>query len=146
MDTAFHVAHHTTDPVMQFLATKPDYKKAFHLYMTGFSEGRSNWMDIFPVKKKLGTDVRGDQAAIMFVDVGGGMGHDAVALKKRFPDLPGRFVVQDLPQIVSGQHLDAGVESMVYDFMTPQPLKGELFLSHKEIAKKVACNLTWHAT
>ena len=146
MDTAFQVAHHTTDHLMNFLATKPDFKKAFQAYMTGFNEGRSSWMDTFPVKEKLGTDARDDQAAIMFVDIGGGMGHEAVALKNRFPDLPGRLVVQDLPQAVSGQNLDAQVEYMAHDFFTPQPLEGELFLADKVIAERVGCNLTPHAT
>ena len=146
MDTAFHLAHHTTDHLMKFLATKPRFKKAFQAYMTGFNEGRSNWIDIFPVKENLGTDARDDQAAIMFADIGGGLGHEAVALKNRFPELPGRFVVQDLPQVVSGQKVDAEVEYMAYDFFTPQPLKGELFLFHKEMAKRVACNLISHGT
>ena len=116
---------------MTFLATKPRFKKSFQAYMTGFNEGRSNWIDIFPVRENLGTDARDDQAAIMFVDIGGGLGHEAVALKKRFPDLPGHFVVQDLPQVVSGQTVDAEVEYMAHDFFTPQPLKGELFLFYK---------------
>ena len=146
MDAAFHVAHHTTDHFMKFLATKPDSQKAFQLYMTGFDEGRGSWMDIFPVKENLGIDARDEQAAIMFVDVGGGMGHEAVGLKKRFPDLPGRFVVQDLPHVVSGLNLDAEVESMAHDFFTPQPLQGELFLFDQVPAKRVACNLTSHAT
>ncbi len=114
--------------------------------MTGFGEGRTSWMDIFPVKEILGTDARDDQAAVMFVDVGGGMGHEAVALKKRFPDLPGRFVVQDLPQVVSRQNLDAEVEFMAHDFLTPQPLKGKLFLSDEVIAERLSCSLTSHAT
>ena len=145
MDTAFQVAHHTTEHFMGFLATKPDSQKAFHLFMmTGYTKGRSSWMDAFPVKENLGKDARDDQAAIMFVDIGGGMGQEAIALKKRFPDLPGRFVVQDLPQIVSKHNMDAGIESMAHDFFTPQPLQGERFLSDRVIAEREACNLTSH--
>ena len=147
MDTAFHVAHHTTDHFMKFLAAKPDFRKAFQLYMTGFDEGRGSWMDFFPVKENLGKGARDDEAAIMFVDVGGGMGHEAVALKKRFPDLPGRFVVQDLPQVVAGLNLDAEIESMAHDFFTVQPLQGELLLSYGKVStERVAWNLTSHAT
>ena len=146
MDTAFHVAHHTTDHFMKFLAAKPDHRKAFQLYMTGFDEGRGSWMDFFPIKENLGIGARDDEAAIMFVDIGGGMGHEAVALKKRCPDLPGRFVVQDLPQVVAGLNLDAEVESMAHDFFTIQPLQGELLPSCKVPVERVACNLTSHAT
>ena len=60
----------------------------------------------------------------MLTDIGGGMGHKAVAVKKRFPDLPGRFIVQDLPQIIEGQKLDACMDSIAHDFFTPQPLEG----------------------
>ena len=70
MDTAFHGAHHTTKHFMGFLAAKPDSQKAFHLFMTGYTKGRSSWMDTFPVKENLGTDGRDDQAAVMFVDIG----------------------------------------------------------------------------
>lgn len=130
---------------MGFLATKPDSQKAFQLFMdSGYTKGRSSWMDTFPVKETLGTDARDGPAAIMFVDIGGGMGQEAVALKKRFPDLPGRFVVQDLPQIVSKHILNDGIESMAHDFFTPQPVEGELFLSHRVTAERVACNLTSH--
>ena len=73
---------------MGFLATKPDSQKAFHLFMdSGYTNGRSSWMDTFPVKENLGTDARDDPVAIIFVDIGGGMGQEAVALKKRFSDL-----------------------------------------------------------
>ncbi|KAF6224503.1 hypothetical protein HO133_011080 [Letharia lupina] len=58
----------------------------------------------------------------MFVDIGGGMVHEGLALKTRYPNPPGRFVNQDLPQIVSDQKLH-GIESMAHDFFTPQQLK-----------------------
>lgn len=91
--------------------------------MSGFDEGRTNWTDFFPVEEEICKGARQDQEAIMFIDVGGGMGHEGLALKKRHPNLPGRFINQDLPQIVSEQKLD-GVESMAHNFFTPQPLKG----------------------
>lgn len=76
------------------------------------------------MEEEIGKGARQDPDAITFVDIGGGMGHEALALKNRYPNLPGRFVNQDLPQIVSGQNLD-GVESMAHDFFSPQPLRGK---------------------
>lgn len=122
MNAAFHKAHNSTSHFITFLATKPEFQRSFQIYMSGFDEGRTNWTDIFPVEEEIGKGARQDPEAILFVDIGGGMGHEGLALKKRYPNLPGRFVNQDLPQIVSDQKLD-GVESMVYDFFTPQPLK-----------------------
>ena len=108
---------------MPFLATKPDFQRSFHLYMSVFNEGRTNWTDYFPVEEAIGKGAWQEPEAILFVDIGGGMGHEGLALKNRYPNLPGRFVNQDLPQIVSDQKLD-GIESMAHDFFTPQPLKG----------------------
>ena len=103
-------------------------------------------MDKFPFKGNFGIDTIDGRATILFVDIGGGMGQTGVAVKKRLPDLPRRFVVQDLPQIVSKQNLDAEIRSTTSDFFTPQPLEGELFLSDRATAERVACNLTSHGT
>ena len=124
MNGAFHKAHNTTSHFIPFLATKPDFERSFQVYMSGFDQGRTSWTDFFPVEEEIGKGTRHDPDAILFVDIGGGMGHEGLALKKRYPNLPGRFVNQDLPHIVSDQQLD-GIESMAHDFFTPQPLKGK---------------------
>ena len=98
------------------------WKDPFQLYMSGFDEGRANWMDFFPVEEKLGNGAHTN--GILFVDVGGGIGHEAIALKNRFPKLPGKFVLQDLPQTVEDLHLE-GVEAMKHDFLKPQTIKGK---------------------
>ena len=93
--------------------------------MTAFDEDRANWMDFYPVERQLGDGSLQDRQAVMFVDIGGGMGHEAIAFLKRFPNLPGRVVLQDLPAVVAQVDLD-GVEVMAHDFFEPQPLHGEL--------------------
>lgn len=60
----------------------------------------------------------------VFVDVGGGTGQQCVAIKEKFPDLPGKVILQDLPAVVAGAKLPEGMEAMAYDFFTPQPVKG----------------------
>lgn len=81
-------------------------------------------MDFFPVEKNLGEGAREGSEAVMFVDVGGGMRHEASALHKRFPKLPGRYVLQDLPAVVSQVQTD-GVDVMAHNFFEPQPIKGK---------------------
>ena len=125
-NTAFHKAHNTTSHFMSFLATKPDFQRSFQTYMSAFNEGRSSWADFYPAQKRIGTGARQDPEAIIFVDVGGGIGHECLALKKKYPKWPGRFVNQDLPHIVLTLDLE-GVESMAHDFFAPQPLKGIRF-------------------
>ncbi|KAL8709520.1 MAG: hypothetical protein Q9220_005762 [cf. Caloplaca sp. 1 TL-2023] len=62
--------------------------------------------------------------APIFVDVGGGRGQMARALRKRYPDLQGRFVVQDLQETFTGLEPTLGIELVAHDFFQPQPVKG----------------------
>jgi demethylsterigmatocystin 6-O-methyltransferase len=62
----------------------------------------------------------------MFVDVGGGTGQQCLELKKKYPNLTGRVILQDLPAVVAEAEFpaDLGIEKMAYDFFTEQPIKG----------------------
>jgi hypothetical protein len=47
-------------------------------------------------------------------------------VRNRFPGLKGRVIMQDQQHVVDawGATTDTGIEAMVYDFFTPQPVKG----------------------
>ncbi|KAL6715997.1 hypothetical protein ACLMJK_006959 [Lecanora helva] len=122
-DTAFHIGHGTKENLSSFMARNPRYLDAYQRYMTSANEGRASWMDFFPVQERLGKNAHKNQEAVFFVDIGGGMGHEASALHKRFPELPGRFVLQDLPEVVSQVQAE-GLEVIPHDFFNPQPVKG----------------------
>lgn len=55
-------------------------------------------MDVFPPGELL-QNVKGGDAP-MFVDLGGGLGTDAVELRHRFPQLHGRVIIQELPNVI----------------------------------------------
>ena len=89
--------------------------------LSRLNEGEQ-WFDYFPVQAKMGDT---DPSRTLLVDVGGGIGHDLIAFKKKFPDLPGRLIVQDLAVVVeAAKDLPAGIEAMGHDFFTPQPIRG----------------------
>ena len=79
----------------------------------------------YPVKDRLLKGMAIDEHPVAIVDVGGGMGHDLVELKKKQPKLPGRFILQDLPQVIEQivQPLE-GIEITSHDFYTKQPVIG----------------------
>jgi len=61
------------------------------------------------------------------VDVGGSKGYHIHDVLARYPHARGRFVLQDLPQVIddiaaSNVHLDPRVERQGYDFFLPQPV------------------------
>lgn len=92
--------------------------------MGGYRKGKASWMDpgFYPTEQ-LGLAVKADD--VLLVDVGGGLGHDLEELKAKHPQLPGRLVLQDRPEVVRQvQHVSKGIELMEHDFFTEQPIKG----------------------
>lgn len=63
----------------------------------------------------------------LFVDIGGNIGHQSARLRARYPDAPGRIIVQDLEETIQAARPVEGVEFMVHDFFGPQPIKNAKF-------------------
>lgn len=127
-----------------------DHKKQqawFNSYMASRREGKPNWFDVYPVQDLIkdafrhehiyveNSDVPTDDAArsdeeenVFLVDVGGNKGHDLIKFKNIFGSrAPGKLVLQDLPSIIKQDGAlanAAGIETMGYNFMDPQPVKG----------------------
>ena len=99
----------------------------FDTFMTVEREGsRPSFADIFPLDTQLVDGFQEqDKEAVILVDVGGGQGQEIMELRKRYPKLPGRTVLQDLPHVIAGAPKTDGMEIMEYDFFTPQPIKGK---------------------
>jgi hypothetical protein len=95
--------------------------------MVAWSVGRPRWMDegYYPVQERLIADSKQDDGAVFLVDVGGGRGHDLEGLKQAHPNIKGRLILQDKPEVISLAELSPGLEKMQHDFNTPQPIKGK---------------------
>ncbi|KAJ5923775.1 S-adenosyl-L-methionine-dependent methyltransferase [Penicillium verhagenii] len=122
--TLFKYAH-GTDVIFGLLEKNAEQKKSFDDYMAGRRvEEMPQWFEIYPIESKLHS-LRKDVASALIVDVGGGPGQELARFKERYPELPGRFVLQDLPITLKRiEKLTVGIEAMEYDFFTPQPVKG----------------------
>lgn len=57
--------------------------------------------------------------------MGGNLGRDALFFRRRFPDLKGRVICQDLPDVITSAKSVASqdVEMVPHDFFTPQPVQ-----------------------
>lgn len=93
--------------------------------MQGQRAQKLKWFESFPIAESLFAGLKGDPHAVALVDVGGGRGHDLEAFKQAFPDRKGRLILQDQADVIDDiKHLPVGIESMPYDFFTPQPVQG----------------------
>ena len=122
----FEWAHSKTQ--WESLRENPEQKAAFDGYMAARrTELRPMWHEIYPAGKELDVPgYEGPQEPPLLCDVGGNTGYDVTSFKNSNPHIKGRLVVEDLPETLASQAPIEGVETVKYDFFTPQPVKGKL--------------------
>ncbi|KAK4973032.1 hypothetical protein LTR42_006326 [Elasticomyces elasticus] len=112
----------------QLLASDPSAKENFDIFMKAARRGGhvQMWNERYPPVSKLkDEELKMGEEAVLMVDVGGGVGGQVGAFRKQCPGLPGRCILQDLPDTIKNNTSPPeGVELMSYDFFTPQPVKG----------------------
>lgn len=114
-----------------WLGSHPESLQHFQNLMTVQRGMRLDWVDIFPIEERFIGGYDPAISDVLLVDVGGGRGSELEAFKKKFPNAPGKLVLQDLPEVIeSCPHLDdLGVVRQSHDFFTPQPVKGNELVS-----------------
>lgn len=122
-DTPFQRAFKTQKTPFQWVQDYPLKMKHFAQWMAVQRQGMPTWLTLYPLE----AECEGSNAEVLFVDVGGGVGHQCTALKGAFPRLSGRVILQDLPQVLEHAIPTEGVEAMAHDFFSPQPIKGILY-------------------
>ncbi|KAL8832822.1 MAG: hypothetical protein Q9191_000006 [Dirinaria sp. TL-2023a] len=123
----FQYGQDTDSTVWQWRSERPQLEQAFNNHMAEYHQGRPSWMDenFYPVKARLLQGMKTGKDEVAIVDIGGNVGYGLHELKTKHPDLPGRFVLQDRPDVIE-KVIDTGdsIESYAYDFFTKQPVKG----------------------
>ena len=114
-------------PFFEYLPQQRNVLEHFNKYMTAQRDGHAEWLDFFPVQESLlgGFDSSIGEG-VMIVDIGGGVGQELRALKAKYPQQPGRMILQELPRTIAQVTGLQGVEAMEHDFFTPQPIKSSL--------------------
>ncbi|KAI0544971.1 S-adenosyl-L-methionine-dependent methyltransferase [Xylaria curta] len=121
----FQDAHNTQDNMFPWLIKDPPMMGNFNAFMTGQRADRKQWFDFFDVDDILLNGAKVDSDATLLVDIGGGEGVDIAEFHKRYPDAPGKLILQDLPPVIDTiQDLTPKVERQKYDFFEEQPIKG----------------------
>ena len=130
-DSPFQLAFNTQDDFFQYLNANPRVLEGFANFMAGYNQGQAAWMDqgFYPVVERLFSGFTSHQLnnEVLLVDVGGGKGQDLIDFTFKYPERPGRVILQDLEAVLQDAGpFSNGIEPMAYDFFTPQPVKGEI--------------------
>ena len=83
--------------------------------------------DFYPFEENLIKDATTGHDVFFLVDVGGGKGHDLKEMCQKYPELPGKLVLQDIKSVIDeavASDLDGKIVPMEHDFFTEQPIRG----------------------
>ncbi|GAB1194350.1 hypothetical protein APSETT444_003595 [Aspergillus pseudonomiae] len=123
-------AHNFQQNSFAWLCEKPAALTRFNAFMEGQRADRPHWADWFPIPDRILASAHKDSDGPLLVDIGGGRGHDLLGFKQRFPDAPGKLILEDLPVVIAAARsaLDLegnGIDVVGYDFFAQeQPIKG----------------------
>ncbi|KAI1466156.1 S-adenosyl-L-methionine-dependent methyltransferase [Daldinia caldariorum] len=134
-DTAFALGNRVSPEEATFfdwLKTRPENARHFNIFMGSHRTGTRTWLDRPEVineisgalKKVTAGKEGGEEKGVSFVDIGGGIGHQCKAFKKRAPDLKGTIILEDLEEVVENAELEPGIEKISVNFLEGQPVKG----------------------
>lgn len=133
VDGPFQFAFETTEDCYTYWSKQPGVMERFNTFMQGLfgTPQRLGWADWFPLKDVCLKGFDASQSEYVFVDVGGGKGHESELVLKKYPETKGKLVVQDLPFVIDDiSELDYRVERMKHDFTQAQPILGIQSLQH----------------
>ncbi|KAJ5817766.1 hypothetical protein N7447_007774 [Penicillium robsamsonii] len=118
---AWHKSANTDLEFFPWAKQNPEILKYFQQLMSIPRDG--SWLDVMPFEDEANdtTDRK------LFVDIGGNIGHQCARLLAKHPKLAGRVVLQDLEETIRRAPEVNGVDFMVHDFFTQQPVKGAKF-------------------
>ncbi|KAI1458153.1 S-adenosyl-L-methionine-dependent methyltransferase [Annulohypoxylon moriforme] len=102
-------------------------RERFTIWTQCFRYGLPTIFDVFDIKAEIAQD--STDSTILFVDVAGASGHQCIALKQRHPELSGRIILQDRPEVIQQVNSNPlpgfdGIEAEPHDIFKPQPIKG----------------------
>ena len=131
-NSAFQLGHGIKDHYFEWMSQHPERSSQFQNHMVGHRIGQPSWMDpnFYPVNENLVNGAKGAKAeddAVFLVDVGGGKGQVLQDLHRKYPELPGKLVLQDVKGAIEeakASDLNKKIVPMEHDFFTKQPVIG----------------------
>ncbi|KAF2752864.1 S-adenosyl-L-methionine-dependent methyltransferase [Pseudovirgaria hyperparasitica] len=117
-NTPLQVAHKTDQPAFIWMQADAERFQYFDKFMSVTHKGLPSWLDVYPYQEKVAS-VGPTQP--LFVDIGGGIGHQSVAFREKVPDVPNTVILQDVEGTLAHAIKHPGVQITAHDFWQPQP-------------------------
>ncbi|KGO73074.1 Winged helix-turn-helix transcription repressor DNA-binding [Penicillium italicum] len=116
-------AEQIDESIWTWLPNSPEKLDSCNTFMEGDRGARPSWLEWFPVEERLLCGANPDVETLI-VDVAGGRGHDLAAFVARYPNAPGRLVLEDLPHVLKESTVGEHIEKQSIDLFKPQPVQG----------------------
>ena len=117
----FQAAFNTKLPAFAYAGSQPENMANFNQWMAVAHPSNVSFLKAVDLQKYVGG---ASAEEVAFCDVGGGVGVVCAVVRQGLPDLKGRIVLQEQDIVIPHALPTPGVEKMVYDFWTEQPVKG----------------------
>lgn len=124
LDTPLQMAFDSESHFFGLLQERAGILDTFGTFMTCHKRGRPEFPEVYPVNKELVDGLKQDKEAVLLVDIGGGLGQEITTLRQMVPNLRGRTILQEVPEMVQSFPGVEGIEVMEYDFFKPQIVQG----------------------
>jgi hypothetical protein len=124
-DKGFHLS--------EWLRKEPAAVQAHTDHLDAFTRDRTGWLGICSAHGRLSANEQNDRR--VYVDIGGSLGRDALMFRRRFPNVNGKTIAQDIPKVIADASKalppNSGLELEGADFFESQPMKrADLYLLH----------------
>ncbi|KAI8946387.1 S-adenosyl-L-methionine-dependent methyltransferase [Xylaria longipes] len=125
----WYLGHQTNKQAFEWVKERPKVMGRFMSWMVSQRDGLPMFLDVIDFEKEVAGQGANKNTPI-FVDIGGALGHQCIALRQKHPSLVGRIILQDNREEVIQQARTRpipgfeGIETQPHDFFTPQPIKG----------------------
>lgn len=117
--SAFKKALGTELELYPWLKERPNALKNFQAAMRLNKD--INSMDVVP----FDDNVSGGHDGVVFVDIGGNVGHQAAEVLSKHPELAGRVMLQDRGEVIQNHPDIKDIQWLEHDFFKTQPVKGK---------------------
>lgn len=122
-DCPFQMGRQTDQSIHEWTQGRPELIHYYNRYTQSHHKMLRPFTDVYPIED-LFDDMEPDQP--FFIDVGGGYGQQALAIKVTYPYA--RVILEDLPTQLRGLDLGEDVEIIPQDCFEEQKIKGNIRL------------------